>query len=100
MVRAQHVRDDLVVTRRGCMRDRLHHEPLPSEPPGGAPMDHLRFAWFDQRQTRGRKLGEQRVHPEPLPALEAQHEQIRLLEVAQHGSASQTDRARHRTTQP
>jgi len=72
-----------VPSRCGVL-NRLDQQTSRTEPRGGAPVDRLRCGGFHQREPRGRELCEQCVHSEPLAALEAEHEQIRLLELTEH----------------
>ena len=44
VVLGEHPRHELVVTRRGCVLDRLFRQPLRQQPPGGALMDLCRLA--------------------------------------------------------
>ena len=77
----QEVGDELVVTRRRTMGNRLHGEPARPEPPGGAPMDLTNGSRVVRGELEARELREERMDAIPTAVLEPDHEEVRALEL-------------------
>ena len=83
VVGAQDLRGGVVVAGRGRMHDRLDVLTSCAQPPGRAPMDGHHSAGIIQAQLGGGELRKQRMHAEPLAALETEQEHVGLLELGE-----------------
>ena len=84
----QEVGDELVVTRRRSMLDRLDGEPARPEPPGGAPMDLTNGSRVVRGELEAGELREERMDAIPTAVLEPDHEEVRALELVQSRAES------------
>ena len=85
VVLGEQPRNELVVTRRSGVLDRLYRQPTRQQPLGSTLMDPCRRARLLSCEFGDGELGKQRVDTEPATSLQPADEEVRALEPGQHG---------------